>query len=57
MLLGAILLVGVIVLWPFMRRMREIGACLDSGNVWDYSAHVCEPPVNPQPGDAPAGRR
>jgi hypothetical protein len=49
LLLAAMLLGGTLVLWPFMRRMHAIQACLDSGNVWDYSAHVCEPAVNPHP--------
>jgi hypothetical protein len=49
MLLAAILFVGVLVLWPFMRRLHAIDACLDRGDFWDYSAHRCVPPVNPHP--------
>jgi hypothetical protein len=46
-LLGAILLVGAMVAWPFMRRLHDIGACLDRGDTWDYSAHQCLPAINP----------
>jgi hypothetical protein len=49
MLFGAILLVGALVLFPFMRRLRAMDACLSGGNVWDYSAHICVAPVNPHP--------
>jgi hypothetical protein len=49
LLLGAILLSGALVLWPFMRRMRAIDVCLSAGNVYDYSAHRCVAPVNPHP--------
>jgi hypothetical protein len=49
LLLGAILLVGALVLWPFMRRLHAIDACLRRGDTWDYSAHSCEPAINPHP--------
>jgi hypothetical protein len=47
MLLGAILLCGALVLWPFMRRLHAIDSCLDRGGFWDHSAHRCEPALNP----------
>ena len=49
LLLAATLISGAVVSWPFLSRMRAIRVCLDRGDFWDYSAHRCEPPVNPHP--------
>jgi hypothetical protein len=43
------LLVGALVLYPLLKSMHAIDACLSSGNVWDYSARQCIAPVNPHP--------
>ena len=49
LIFSAIFLVGVFVLWPGMRRLRAIDACLSSGNTWDYSANTCIAPFSPHP--------